>query len=96
MSPIREVALSLVDVEEMILGFERKYNLSSADVFGDKSGEVRQQISEDDIFHWDMLIYHRLALRESSQEIRSAYLTHLGRSAGDVRTEKENQEALAA
>jgi hypothetical protein len=95
MSPTREIALSLNDVEEMILGFERKYSLSSADFFSDP--EVKQQVAEDDIFQWDMLIYHRLALKESSQEIRSTYLAQLGRSTGeDVRSEKENQYALAA
>jgi hypothetical protein len=95
MSPTREIALSLNDVEEMILGFERKYGISSADFFGDSEG--KKHVPEDDIFQWDMLIYHRLALRESSQEIRSVYLTHLGRSAEkEVRSEKENQCALAA
>jgi hypothetical protein len=95
MSPTREIALSLNDVEDMILGFERKYGVSSADFFGDP--EVKKLVPEDDIFQWDMLIYHRLALKESSQEIRSAYLTNLGQSSEkEVRSEKENQYALAA
>jgi hypothetical protein len=45
--PIREVCLSLNDVEEMILGFERKYGLSSPEFFGNQ--EVKQQLPEDDV-----------------------------------------------
>lgn len=94
MSPIREVFLSLNDVEEMILGFERKYGLSSAEFFRDE--EVRQQLPEDDVFRWDALIYHRLALKESYQEVRAAYLAHLGHSSEKGRPNRENQEELLA
>jgi hypothetical protein len=94
MSPIREVFLSLNDVEEMILGFERKYGLSSAEFFRDE--EVRERLPEDDVFRWDALIYHRLALKESYQEVRCTYLTQLGQSSGEVRLDKENQEELLA
>jgi hypothetical protein len=95
MSPTREIALSSNDVDEMIQGFERKYDLSSADFFGDP--EIKLQLPEDDVMQWEMLIYHRLALRDSSQEVRRVYLTQLGQSKDEgVRTEKENQYAYAA
>jgi len=95
MSPIREVCLSLNDVEDMILSFERKYGVSSADFFRDD--EIRGQIPEDDIFRWDALIYHRLALRDSNQEVRSGYLAQLGHPSGAVLPDRENaEEALAA
>jgi hypothetical protein len=84
----------LNDVEEMILGFERKYGLSSPDFFLDQ--EAKQRIPEDDVFHWEALIYHRAALRETSLEVHSAYLARLGQSPGEVRPDKENQELLAA
>jgi hypothetical protein len=94
MSPIREVSLSLNDVEEMILGFERKYGLSSPDFFG--SQEAKQRLPEDDVFRWEALIYHRSALKETNQEVHSAYLTHLSQSPGEVRPDKENQKELLA
>lgn len=94
MSPIREVCLTLNDVEEMILGFERKYGFSSADFFG--SQELKQKLPEDDVFRWEALVYHRVALRETYQEIRRDYFVHLTKSPGEVRPERENQELLAA
>jgi hypothetical protein len=94
MSPIREVFLSLNDVDEQIAAFERKYGLSSGEFFRDE--EVREQISEDDVFHWDALIYHRLALRESYQEVHSGYLATLSQSTGEVRPDKEHQKELLA
>ena len=94
MSPIREVFLSLNDVEEMITGFERKYGLSSTEFFRDE--EVRQQLPEDDVFHWDALIYHRLALKETYQEVHSAYLNQLDQSSEEVRPDKEQKEELLA
>jgi hypothetical protein len=93
MSPIREVCLSLNDVEEMILGFERRYGVSSAEFFRDD--ELRRQLPEDDVFRWEALIDHRFALKESYQELHSAYLTHLGQS-GEARTDKETQKELLA
>ena len=92
--PIREVCLSLNDVEEMILGFERKYGLSSPDFFGNP--DVKQQLPEDDVFRWEALIYHRSALKETYQEVQSGYLTHLGQSPEEARADKETQELLAA
>jgi hypothetical protein len=95
MSPSQEIALTSNDVDEMIHRFESKYGFSSADFFSDP--EVKQQLPEDDIFQWEMLIHHRLALREQSLEIRSAYIQQVGRSTEEVaRSEKENQYALAA
>ncbi len=95
MSPVREVCLSLNDVEDMIVFFERKHGVSSADFFRDD--EIRGQIPEDDIFRWDALIYHRLALRDSNQEVRSAYLAQLRHPSVVVLPDKENvEEALAA
>lgn len=94
MSPIREHCLSLNDVEEMILGFEHKYRLSSPDFFGNP--ELKRGLPEDDVFEWEALIYHRFALRETSQEVQSIYLTRLGQSPGEVRTDKETQQELLA
>ena len=92
--PIREVQLSLNDVEEMILGFERKYGLSSPDFFG--SPDVKAALPEDDVFRWEALIYHRSALKETYQEVQGGYLSNLGRSSEEERADRENQELLAA
>jgi hypothetical protein len=92
--PINKVCLSSNDVEEMIDGFERKYGMSSPEFFG--SEEAKQRVPEDDAFRWEALIYHRFALKEEYQEVRSEYLAHLGRPTGVVRADRENQELLAA
>lgn len=94
MSPVREVRLSLNDVEEMILAFERKYGISSTEFFRDE--EVRQQLPEDDVFQWDAMIYHRLALKETYQEVHSAYLSQLDQSSHEIRPDKEQQVELLA
>lgn len=93
MSPIREVCLSLNDVEDMIAGFEHKYNVSSAEFF--RNEEVRRSLPEDDAFHWEALIDHRLALKESHQQVRSTYLARLSH-VGDIAAGVEAQEQLAA
>jgi hypothetical protein len=92
--PINKICLTSNDVEEMISGFERKYELSSPEFFG--SEEAKQRIPEDDAFRWEALIYHRFALKEEYQEVHSGYLAHLGQPTGEVRADKENQELLAA
>jgi hypothetical protein len=94
MSPIREVCLSLNDVEEMILGFEHRYGLSSPEFFGNP--QIKQKLPEDDVFRWEALIYHRSALKETNQTVQGAYLSHLDRSPGDVRADKETQQELLA
>jgi hypothetical protein len=93
MSPIREVCLSLNDVEQMISGLEDKYTLSSADFFRDEKSRLR--IPEDDVFHWQALVDHRRALKESYQEVRTGYLARLSHG-GEVATGVEAQEQLAA
>jgi len=94
MSNVREVCLSLSDVEEMILGFERKYGISSTEFFRDE--KIRQELPEDDVFSWDAAIYHRLALRETYREVHGAYLNQLGHSSTEARPDKEKQEELLA
>jgi hypothetical protein len=94
MSPIREVYLSLNDVETMIVALEAKYCASSPEFFS--SDEIKQRVPEDDIFHWEALIYQRAALREASQVVQSGYLSNLGQASNDVRIEKESQQELLA
>jgi len=93
MSPVRDVCLSSNDVDEMISGFERKYRVSSVEFF--RNQEIRQRLPEDDVFRWEALIDHRLALRESYQEVHSGYLAHLSPSK-EMRSDVETQELLAA
>lgn len=76
MSNIREVFLSLNDVEDMIQNLECKYDMTSADFLtGDE--EAMKAVSEDDSFHWEALIDHRLALRSESRKVHMGYLTRL-------------------
>jgi hypothetical protein len=93
MSPIREVYLSLNDVEQMILGLEGKYTLSSADFFRDEKS--RERVPEDDAFRWQALVDHRRALKESYQEVHTGYLATLSHG-GEIATGVEAQEQLAA
>jgi hypothetical protein len=97
MSPIREVCLSLNDVEEMISAFEHKYGVLSPDFFNNT--KIKQELPEDDVFEWEALIYHRAALRATSEQVQSVYLSRLGHTSPEQRShaEKESQqEALAA
>lgn len=94
MSPIREVYLSLNDVEAMIVALELKYKVSSPEFFG--SDEIKQRLPEDDVFHWEALIYHRAALKEASQAVQSDYLSNLSQASHDARIEKEHQQELLA
>ena len=95
MTPVRDVCLTLNDVEEMILAFERQYGMSSAEFFRDEG--ARRALPEDDVFRWEALIDHRLALRDSYQIVRAEYLTRLTHSSETAaRSEMENQELLAA
>jgi len=93
MSPIHEVSLSLNDVEELIRALEDKYKLSSAEFF--RSQEFREGMPEDDVFRWEALVDHRLALREAYEQVRSGYLTRLSQT-GEMGTNVETQELLAA
>lgn len=92
--PIREVFLSLNDVEEKILGFERKYSVLSPEFFA--NDEIKRRLPEDDVFEWESLIYHRAALKETYQAVQSVYLSKLGQSSGEPRADKEAQQELLA
>jgi len=92
--PIRDVCLSSNDVDEMISEFERKYGVSSVEFF--RNAKIRQRLPEDDVFRWEALIDHRLALRESYQELHSGYLAHLSHTSREARSDVDTQELLAA
>jgi hypothetical protein len=92
--PVRDVCLSSNDVDEMILRFEHKYGVSSVEFF--RNPEIRQQLPEDDVFRWEALIDHRLALRDSYQQVHSGYLAKLSHSSEEARSDVETQELLAA
>jgi hypothetical protein len=94
MSSIREVFLSLNDVEAMILDFEQKYGMSSADFFRDV--ELRKSLPEDDVFRWEAFIDHRSALRETHEEVHREYLTNVRQSSDERRLHLNTQELLAA
>lgn len=95
MSPARDVCLTLNDVEEMVTALERQYGMSSAEFF--RNEEARRTLPEDDVFRWEALIDHRLALRDSYQAVRSEYLARLTQSPEpEVRSETDTQELLAA
>jgi hypothetical protein len=94
MSPVRDVCLSSSDVDVMISEFERKYGVSSVEFF--RNPEIRQDLPEDDVFRWEALIDHRLALRDSYQKVHSGYLANLSRSSEEARSDVETQELLAA
>jgi len=94
MSPVRDVCLSSNDVDVMISEFERKHGVSSIEFF--RNPEIRQGLPEDDVFRWEALIDHRLALRDSYQQVHSGYLAKLSRSSEEARSDVETQELLAA
>ena len=94
-SIIREVYLSLREVEDYIRKFEEKYQISSADFL--RGAELRAQIPEDDIFQWEAFIDHRAAQRSVEEQLHREYLKTLKRESRESRTRSRfEQDCVAA
>ncbi len=81
---IREVYLSLREVEDYIRKFEEKYKISSADFL--RNGERHNGISEDDAFEWEAFVEHRLDLLLLDEQTRRDYLSTVRRVPRKSRT----------
>jgi hypothetical protein len=76
MSPVREMILSLTDVEAYIERLESKYGVTTSEFLADRSS-VEGKIEEDDIFKWEIYIAHRRELRRINEGLRHAYLSNV-------------------
>jgi hypothetical protein len=95
MSPIQEEFLSLIEVDDQISGFERKYGVSSNEFLRDS--DLRSRIPEDDVFQWDAFIAHRVEIRRVDDETRRGYLEKVVHTSGESCDPARNTElALAA
>lgn len=93
MSPICEQVLTLLEVEELIHKFEEKYGVSTTEFLTNTA--LRAKMFEDEVFQWEAFNAHRDELERAAEEVRSDYLKHVKKSAGDSRTANNNL-ALAA
>lgn len=75
MSAIREVYLSLREVEDYVRRFEEKYKMSSAEFL--RNAEQHTEVSEDDVFQWEAFIDHRRELRSIDEQVHRHYLKTL-------------------
>ena len=96
MSPVREIFLSLGEVNDLIQRLEEKHGVPTADFLLD--AELRRGLPEDDVFRWEAFLAHRRELLRAEQELRSGYLERLSQSPEESRaiTTAEQKLALAA
>ncbi len=94
MPAFREIVLTLPDLEASIRRLEEKYRISTLDFFRDPT--LRSDISEDDVFEWEVFVEHRRELRELSEELRRVYISSLTKSDRSDRRSPEEVCSLAA
>lgn len=91
---IKEVVLSINDVENALDAFERKYRVPSNQFLVDQ--KLRETMSEDEIFQWESYIDHRNELLDMNREMHHEYLHQVTLVGDDTVNPKEKQLALAA
>ena len=95
--PLKEVYLSLPEVEARLRSLESKYDFATSEFLRDAG--FRARVSEDDSFEWEALIDHRSELRRIDVELRREYINRLTQpSAAELsdRPSGNDQLALAA
>lgn len=94
--PIREVILSLADVETYIQKLESKYGLTTADFLANRE-QIEARIDEDDVFKWEIYIAHRRELCRINEELRQDYLSNVNWQQPAAKVpDPDDQLALAA
>lgn len=95
MSPIREVCLSLGEVDNLIRAIEEKYGVLTADFLLD--ADLRSRLPEDDVFQWEAFLAHKRELERNQETLRTAYLNNVTQARPEDASTKANQNlALAA
>lgn len=93
MSPVREQFLTLLEVEAVIHKFEAKYHVSTTEFLTNTA--LRAKMFDDDVFQWEAFNAHRDELERVAEEVRSAYLGSVKKSADETHSANNNL-ALAA
>ena len=91
---MREVILSLTDVEAYIQRLESKYKITTSEFLQNRDAH-EGRIEEDDVFKWEIYIAHRRELRRVNEELRHDYLSNMT-SQDPKSPTPEDQLALAA
>jgi len=99
MSPIREVCLSLTEVDDLIRSLEQKHGILSSDLLLD--ADLRGRLPEDDVFEWEACLAHKRELERNEQVLHTGYLNNVRQASEDApgsvpSQRKNNNLALAA
>jgi hypothetical protein len=93
---MREVILSLTDVEAYIQRLESKYGTTTSEFLQNRD-VYEGRIEEDDVFKWEIYIAHRRELRRVNEELRQDYLSRMTSQESHPKSPTpEDQLALAA
>ncbi len=95
MSPIREVCLSLTELDGLIQALEEKHGVLTADFLLD--ADLRSRLPEDDVFQWEAFLAHKRELERNQETLRTAYLSNVTQAPSEnASTKAEQNLALAA
>jgi hypothetical protein len=93
---MREVILSLTDVEAYIQRLESKYGITTSEFLANRNA-YEGRIEEDDVFKWEIYIAHGRELRRVNEELRQDYLSSMTPQDSHPKSPTpEDQLALAA
>ena len=93
-SAIREVYLSLREVDNYVCAFEEKYKMSSAEFLRNTNPNI--EVSEDDAFEWEAFITQRRELQSLDKEVHREYLNALERHPRKVRKATDFEQVCFA
>jgi hypothetical protein len=86
--------LDLPDLDKLIEGLEKKWNISTMEMLGNPSARV--SIPEIVLLKWETYVRQRLILREHYERLRADYLSHIPRTeSGNSVTPQELSELAA-
>jgi hypothetical protein len=94
---LKEICLTLPEVETFIRSLEEKYELSTVEFLRDPAS--KEKVSEDDIFEWEAYVDHRRELRLIEEDVRRKYIQCLSQSSKATTSDRPStadQLALAA
>ena len=94
MSPVREVCLSLTEVDNLIRSLEQKHGTLTADFLLD--ADLRSRLPEDDVFQWEAFFAHKRELERNEETLRTGYLDKVTQLSENDTTTPNNNLALAA
>lgn len=92
---LREIFLTLAEVDSMIRVFEARFKISSAELLCNE--EAQATIPEDDLFKWEAYLDHRRELLRVHEQVHRNYLAALSQpQEGAAKTETPEDLLLLA